>query len=661
MGGKRKAGAATTGVKQKTIFDHFKKVPPKGVDPALNEVIDIPATKPTLPPSPVLPTPIIDLTLESPARPARVAQLEKVPVKQTYSIFNRPPKGIIVEDESTSSAPSITPILSPTFPTGENQHVRGLQTTFSASPFPSRLPSSDASTLPENSQWSKGISDARHGVVHSPRILSSSEERRNCLEAISQEHKQRHPAIASLVDATIESSPPPEHLWSDRWHPRRAADILGNEENAAYLRDWLQALEVRFDVPHEESSRGIKRPQIKRSVTRPRKRQRQSLDEFEWIVSDASDYSEPETYDGGKDDDEFEPGDGTLPEHGPFDKNLTNTILLHGPSGSGKTAAVYACAEELDWEVFEVHPGIGKRNGASLEALIGEVGKNHLVRRTGRKKGEQETDFGFIIPQQDAGARQSLILLEEVDILYRDDANFWPAVIRLIKDCKRPIILTCNDISLVPVDELPLQTTLNFAPCPPEEAGTYLQALCCSAGYVIEQDRLRDLYSNTLDLRRSIQHLHLGHETSVANDDTSDLLLDWTSATKRDVRYADTLSFMDSCLTRNGKPAIFAESQWLASGDDEIGHPIVTDADQNVFGLYDLDQRIVAAVTRHGQHGRARVGSEYARLIDKMREHRTLGIGVIERLLRQRIFWKVRTNRVDGERELADVMKDRWK
>ena len=39
---------------------------------------------------------------------------------------------------------------------------------------------------------------------------------------------------------------------------------------------------------------------------------------------------------------------------------------------------------------------------------------------------------------------QSVILIEEVDVLYQTDTNFWPALINIIKDCRRPVILTCN-------------------------------------------------------------------------------------------------------------------------------------------------------------------------------------------------------------------------
>jgi hypothetical protein len=121
-----------------------------------------------------------------------------------------------------------------------------------------------------------------------------------------------------------------------------------------------------------------------------------------------------------------------------------------------------------------------------LDNLVGEVGKNHLVRKTqlgngktkdafaslldvtkNRKKkqprvegnGESATehlnlelgdtraasgDFGKGANSARTTAHQSLILLEEVDILFKEDVNFWPAVIHLIRNCRRPVVMTCN-------------------------------------------------------------------------------------------------------------------------------------------------------------------------------------------------------------------------
>ena len=49
-----------------------------------------------------------------------------------------------------------------------------------------------------------------------------------------------------------------------------------------------------------------------------------------------------------------------------------------------------------------------------------------------------------LLDQDIPSSRQSIILLEEVDILYNEDTNFWPTVITLIKESRRPVIMTCN-------------------------------------------------------------------------------------------------------------------------------------------------------------------------------------------------------------------------
>ena len=283
------------------------------------------------------------------------------------------------------------------------------------------------------------------------------------------------------------------------------------------------------------NDRGAKRqrPRVVRAVQKikGRKRQRVESDEEDWIV-DTDDEMEEGGYadlrEESEEDDGVEfcrkqklsrlrriessppPMSSSPPpqiNHAPlFSSDLHNTLLLTGPPGSGKTAAIYACAKELDWDVFEVYPGVGRRNGLSLDQLVGEVGKNHLVRRAGvRKKdmvgkkdafvemfgrgkskekkanadaagngseaelievdgvsgGEKHSsgDFGFVVskdnvdsypnakeqgPEPIQRVRQSLILLEEVDILFEEDRGFWPAVVNIIKDCRRPVIMTCN-------------------------------------------------------------------------------------------------------------------------------------------------------------------------------------------------------------------------
>ncbi|KAJ7180090.1 P-loop containing nucleoside triphosphate hydrolase protein, partial [Mycena crocata] len=537
---------------------------------------------------------IIDLTSHSESPPISTSQPINSLPKPTYDIFAPRPK--VPESQVKAQIHPIfnikpknrsDPVSSAKkeseapFPSKESQHVRGSQTIFStSSPTHSKRSEKGPNVPLEQFPIRLDVSDER--VLRTLNCVRGSSfwEKEQCLESIPSEHKRDHPAIARLA-ASITSPPDAssssERLWADRWRPERADGVLGNEENAIFLRDWLRALEVRFEgtapsmdgvrASKGDESRGAKRTHVMRSVGRPKKRPRRSDDGF--IVSDASDYSsEVEGPVDGDDDDDFHPspvtGGASFDEAVPnlFKDHLANTIILSGPPGSGKTAAVYSCAEELGWEVFEVYPGIGKRNGASLETLIGEVGKNHLVRRTQAKGAfsrdrneadpDNSSDFGFVSQKLKAGIRQSLILLEEVDVLFKEDASFWPAVIRLIRDCKRAVICTCNDISLIPSVELPLQTTLYFEPCPPAVAGSYLQGLCCAEGHIVDREVLAKMYEQGMDLRHSIHRLQLLCQGfPLGTRPELDHLLDWNAAPRQSVPHADLISFADAYMTRD--------------------------------------------------------------------------------------------------------------
>jgi DNA polymerase III delta prime subunit len=259
---------------------------------------------------------------------------------------------------------------------------------------------------------------------------------------------------------------------------------------SVYLRDWLKALAVG----HEQ------RIKITRRVPRTRSA---LLDG--WIVDDIAGFSDDgdaDDADGGPEGEQFEtiytaplPFDARPAAYPSFRTRLSNTMLLTGPHGCGKSAAVYAAAEELGWEVFEVYPGIGKRTGGALMNLVGDVGKNHIVAQTkspGKPKpaintffgnggqrdtlhtakkdrvdddevvflsssqGSQKDPIDFLSDPQDEddeqdaaekGFKQSLILLDEADLLYEEESTFWPAVISLIAESRRPVILTCNGTS----------------------------------------------------------------------------------------------------------------------------------------------------------------------------------------------------------------------
>lgn len=284
-----------------------------------------------------------------------------------------------------------------------------------------------------------------------------------------------HPAIRSIPSRSRSSN---RETWCERYRPVKASQVLSNEAEATYLRDWLKLLSVGQDGGH--SAR----------VTRRVPRRKTHLTDG-WIVDDLGLFDEVSS----DIDEEFEPIEELPSPFGPrssvypdLDTRLANTMLITGPHGSGKSAAVYAVAEELGWEVFEVYPGIGRRTGANLVSLVGDVGSNHVITSkspkkpkstasffgksngttgangSGRKRANQLPvlissqgsqgdpiqldDRGWeepeILEDKKHGFRQSVILLDEVDLLFEEESTFWPAVIALIADSRRPVILTCN-------------------------------------------------------------------------------------------------------------------------------------------------------------------------------------------------------------------------
>lgn len=307
-----------------------------------------------------------------------------------------------------------------------------------------------------------------------------------------------HPAIAA-VERTPKDA---QQSWCDLHRPRTAAAVLGNEVEATYLRDWLKALSVGAI----DSKRVIRKVHRRKAVN----------PELLWIVDDGGLFGDPDPLgDTMYEDDEIpEPVEepllplGARPDQYPIIGNwVSNTILLSGPSGTGKSAAVHAAATELGWEVFEVYPGIGRRTGANLLSLVGDVGKNHTVTREKKADKKSAADalkamFGKAKPAKptpppkasqgsaadpielddeskdpdvevvpspakvvdtpeppaESKSQQSLILIDEADILFEEESSFWPALVSLIAESRRPVVITCNGELSANLVELTRQT-----------------------------------------------------------------------------------------------------------------------------------------------------------------------------------------------------------
>jgi DNA polymerase III delta prime subunit len=320
----------------------------------------------------------------------------------------------------------------------------------------------------------------------------------------------------------------------------------------AVLKDWLSS----HCIHNVDAGNGQKKkpPKMKK------KRRRADLDDF---IVDSSD--EDEEFGS------FTDVDGDIPSPRPIQERSrvrkqprsstpaknANVLVISGPHGCGKTAAVYAVARELDFEVFEINSG-SRRSGKDILDKIGDMAENHLVQRiskaastedtidsaddiveTVEDRGRQGNMTSFFKPvatkktskpkstddqatkvanSESRRQKQSLILFEEVDILFEDDKQFWPTVIALAVHCKRPIILTCTDETRVPMESLILHAVLRLTPPPTSMAADYLLAMAACEGHILDLQAVQGLYvTKQRDLRACIAELNFRCRMSIGS------------------------------------------------------------------------------------------------------------------------------------------------
>ncbi|KAE9370293.1 P-loop containing nucleoside triphosphate hydrolase protein [Stipitochalara longipes BDJ] len=359
--------------------------------------------------------------------------------------------------------------------------------------------------------------------------------------------------------------------WTQKYAPKAADEVLQAGTEAQILKSWLQ----KSTVQSVEAGLGAGRPKPSKSE-KPVKRKRKSKTLDNFIVSteeeddDMDEITESEdcASPNGKRDllkkTVIRAGDVAAPG------KLTNAVLISGPNGCGKTAAVYAVAKELGFEVFEINSS-SRRNGKDILERVGDMTRNHQVHRSSDvptktpvdddeqrmddaladdlKSGRQGTMNSFFKPKQEnkqetkpkpkttistkkaaetqktlfsrtpaKKQKQSLILFEEVDVLYKEDTNFWATVHSLIAISKRPIIMTCNDESVVPILDLTLHAILRFTPPPLDLAVDHMLLVAACEGHVLRREPVKSLYEGrNLDLRASLTDLNFWCQFAVGD------------------------------------------------------------------------------------------------------------------------------------------------
>lgn len=364
--------------------------------------------------------------------------------------------------------------------------------------------------------------------------------------------------------------------WVHKYAPRCAADLLQVGREVILLRDWLRNLTVTSVDSGNKDTSGPCESSITSKTTRfksKKKRKRaQELDGF--IVSSEDEANEMDELTDSEDPLLSNGADIIIRksliragESSGLSKSIgdppksTNTVVISGPHGCGKTAAVYAVAQELGFEVFEINAG-SRRSGRDILDKVGDMTRNHLVHRAPENQKydkqdnrqyrsvEEKNDLdspstrnAFLKPKAKPKAgskssrtststtpkqsdplkkqphqKQSLILLEEVDILFEEDKQFWITVLGLISQSKRPIIMTCTDEKQLPLDEMALHAIFRLAPPPEPIAVDYLLLLAGNEGHLLSRMAVSLLFkAKNADLRASITELNFWCQMAVGD------------------------------------------------------------------------------------------------------------------------------------------------
>ncbi|NLL95444.1 MAG: replication factor C large subunit [Thermoplasmatales archaeon] len=235
-------------------------------------------------------------------------------------------------------------------------------------------------------------------------------------------------------------------------------------------------------------------------------------------------------------------------------KGYKKAAVLMGPPGVGKTSAALALANDMGWGTVEMNASDQRTGGAIDEIAL---------------RGSQFNTFtadGEYLDEKSGGRK--LIILDEADNLFGNaDRGAMPAIVRLIRGTKQPVILIVNDFYALSRKSSVIKSStlqIRFQKPRASSISKALAAIAAAEGVSADRAALDSIAETAAgDVRaavRDLQAISLGRDSITA--------VDASELSGRDVR-GDMFSLM-AAIFRGDDP--MAARQAMRSVDESPDH-----------------------------------------------------------------------------------------
>lgn len=332
-------------------------------------------------------------------------------------------------------------------------------------------------------------------------------------------------------------------LWPEVMKPKSLDEVMLDPSLKRHVYEWISDAFVK----------------LKRHTTRNKLLRRQKTDEYD-------------QFDGFIVDDRIYEGNCLKEEFVPL-------MILFG-EGIGKNTLIEVIMESMNGQVYEVNASSNRAKKDILDTLL-EFSTTHYVKGKGSK---------------------GIILLDDVDVLFKEhDKFFWQAVEKILLCSRRPIILLCRDIHFIPSNMVQLandEKSLFHAKRVSQQTTTkFLERYCETLDLTISNSILELLVKcNKKDIRKCLMDLQFfctpPGEFTVANASNKAII---ETANLRDtVFYADLYSVSDLLETGTiWKSSILQEADpTVMTSDVQATLNSITDDQERLKHDYLVDYRL---------------------------------------------------------------------